>query len=76
MSNLPTRIGESPDEYNNEPVYYCKHCLSLKIIGVAGMDDAEYCDECGSTNIEQTSIEEWEKLYKEKHGMTYLENKY
>lgn len=76
MSNLPTRTGKSPDEYNQEPVYYCKHCLSLRIMGVASLDNAEYCDECGSTNIEQTSIEEWEKLYKEKHGMTYLENKY
>ena len=76
MSNLHIRTGKSPDEYNQEPVYYCKHCLSLKIIGVAGMDDAEYCDECGSTSIGQTSIEEWEKLYKDRHGIRYLENNY
>lgn len=76
MSNLSIETKKSPDEYNEELVYYCKHCLSLRVMGVTGMEDAEYCDECGSTNIEQTSIEEWEKLYKERHGMRYLENKY
>lgn len=76
MSNIHIRIERSPNEYNKEPVYYCKHCLSLKVMSVAGLSDAEYCDECGSTNIESTSIEEWETLYKEKHGMRYLDNKY
>lgn len=76
MSNLPTRTEKSPEDYNQEPVYYCKHCLSLKIMRVAGMEDAEYCDECGSTNIEQASIQEWEKMYKDKHGVSYLENTY
>ena len=76
MSNLPTRTEKSPEDYNQEPVYYCKHCLSLKIMRVADMEDAEYCDECGSTNIEQASIQEWEKRYKDKHGVSYLENTY
>lgn len=72
MNNLPTK----KEEYNSEPVYYCKHCLSLKVMGVAGIDDAEYCDECGSTNIGKASIEEWEKLYEERYGIKYLDNNY
>lgn len=38
------------------------------------MEDSDYCDECGSTNIEQCSIQEWEKLYKERYGHNFLEN--
>lgn len=52
-------------DYNKEPVYYCIHCLSLKIMKE---EDFDYCDECGSTDIAQTSIENWEKLYKEKYS--------
>lgn len=60
-------------EYNNEPVYYCKHCLSLKIRNVPMIEDSDYCDECGSTNIGQCSIEEWEKMYKERYGFKFLD---
>lgn len=77
MSNLLTRKEQLPkEEYNKLPVFYCRDCLSLAIRRVAGMEDACYCDECGSTNIAEASIEEWEALYKEKHGFTYLNNKY
>lgn len=37
------------------------------------MEDSDYCDDCGSTNIEQISIKEWEKLYEQKYGYSYLE---
>ena len=50
------------EDYNNEPVYYCRHCLSLKIKVVGGYD---FCDECGSTNITTAHIEDCEKLYEE-----------
>ena len=64
------------EEFNQEPVHYCKQCLSLKVMRVAGMDDAAYCDECGSTDIGEASIDEWRKLFREKHGFDYLENTY
>ena len=77
MSNLPTKTENSlKEEYNNIPVHYCKGCLSLKVMRVAGMEEACYCDDCGGTGIEQTSIEEWEQLYKKKHGFTYLNSTY
>jgi len=37
------------------------------------MKDSEYCDECGSTHIEQANIEEWESLYKAKYGRKLLD---
>lgn len=59
------------EDYNNEPVYYCRHCLSLKIKVVGGYD---FCDECGSTSIATTHIENWEKLYEERYGNKFLED--
>lgn len=77
MENLLTKT-EQPlkEEYDNIPVHYCKECLSLRVMRVAGRDDTTYCDECGGTNIEQINIKEWETLYKNKHGFTYLNNNY
>lgn len=61
------------NEFNTEPVFYCKHCLSLKIKAVPGMKDLDYCDECGATDIAQTDIETWRKMYREKFGFDYLD---
>lgn len=61
------------EEYNNEPVLYCAKCLSLRVMGVKGMQDSDYCDACGSTHIEQCHIEEWEELYKKRYGTRYLD---
>lgn len=43
--------------YDEEPVYYCSRCLSLRIIGDGYYD---YCDDCGSMNIKTCLIGEWE----------------
>lgn len=59
------------EEYNNLPVFYCKNCLSLNIKLV---ENSEFCDSCGSTEIETTDIEEWEKLYKKRYNKYYLDN--
>lgn len=56
-------------DYNEEPIFYCKHCLSLTIKAIENVD---YCDECGGTDIEKTDIYTWEKEYKEKYGVKYL----
>lgn len=71
MDNLS--IEKQHNEYNAEPVLYCKHCLSLKIRNIPNMEDSDYCDKCGSTDIEECSIEEWETLYKDKYGYNFLE---
>lgn len=77
MSNFPTRTEQcAKEEYNNIPVHYCRNCMSLRTMNVAGMQEACYCDECGSTDILEASIEEWDTLYKEKYGFNYLNNNY
>ena len=58
--------------YNDEPVFYCKSCLSLAVKTVASGLDLDYCDECGSTDIEQAHIEDWRRLYKERYGFDFL----
>ena len=70
MSN--SNKDRSQEDYNDEPVSFCKNCLSLKIRFVPSMSDSNYCDECGSTDIETCHINEWEALYKERYGHNYL----
>jgi hypothetical protein len=57
------------EDYNNEPVYYCKECLSLKI---RTLDVADYCDTCSSTEIGITDIFTWEKMYEQKYGKKFI----
>ena len=64
------------DEYNKEPVFYCTKCLSLKIRSVPYMTDSDYCDECGSTHVEQTQIEDWEQMYENRYGCKFLNKSY
>lgn len=63
------------EEYNNIPVYYCKHCLSLKIMD-AGLPDLLYCDDCSSAEVLSTHIQDWEDKYKQKYGFKFLEKNY
>lgn len=62
----------SKEEFNDEPVYFCKHCLSLTI---KSLGDYEFCDICGSTDILTTHINKWNSLYKDKYGVEYLKTK-
>lgn len=57
-------------KYNDIPVHYCTECLSLKVR--VYNEDMDYCEECGSTAIEETHISEWEKKYEEKYKQNYL----
>lgn len=67
-------MGYTKKEYNDVPVFYCNHCLSLNIKTLAEGSKLDYCDNCGSTDIAQAHIEEWENIYKERHGFKYLNN--
>lgn len=64
--------SNNQDIYNEEPVFYCKHCLSLKIRNETRLPDLDYCDECGSTDIETTNIHNWEDMYKQRYGFKFL----
>jgi hypothetical protein len=39
----------------------------------AGLQDLLYCDMCGSSEVESTDIEDWEKMYEGRYGFNYLE---
>lgn len=56
------------EDYNAEPVVYCKNCLSLRIMTLDNMD---YCDECGCTDLDTTDIVSWEKMYEKKYGKPF-----
>ena len=58
------------EDYNNEPVFFCSHCLSLKIINLN--ENISFCDECGNTEIKSTHINEWEDLYKLKYKKPFI----
>ncbi len=59
MDSLDTK-AYTKEDYNQEPVYYCVSCHSLKIRSLDG--ETDYCDNCGSTIIAQTDIETWKEL--------------
>lgn len=65
-------MDKSTEDYNEEPVLFCKECLSLK---VKNYGDIDYCEECGSTEIESSDIHTWEEKYKERYKKEYLSNK-
>lgn len=70
MVNMEELENYTIEDYNNEPVYYCKHCLSLKVKIVGGYD---FCDECGGTDINTAHIDDWDRLYEERYGHKFLE---
>ena len=61
--------NKTVQDFNDEPVLYCKRCLSLLIMEDECVGD--YCPECGSTDVGETQIEEWEKLYKKKYNKNF-----
>lgn len=60
------------EQYNDEPVFYCKNCLSLKIKTVVVNSDLDFCDDCGSTDVESAHIDDWKKLYRERYGFDFI----
>lgn len=62
---------EEKINYNDEPVFYCKKCLSLKIRVIGDLD---YCGQCGCTDIDKAHIKYWDTLYREKYGKPFINN--
>lgn len=57
------------NKYNAEPVYFCTHCLSLR---VKNCEEQDFCDNCSSTDIDKTNIRVWEQIYYKRYGKKYL----
>lgn len=64
---------QNTEEYDEEPVYYCKRCLSLNIRQILYVANMDYCEDCGAVDIGTASIEEWDNLYKEKYGISFMD---
>ena len=64
----PLKESQLNNPNNNEPVYYCKKCLSLhiQIIGQPE-DDNSVCVKCNRTDIGITDIFTWREMWKEKY---------
>lgn len=52
-------------DYNEEPVFYCEHCLSLAVMCDAPID---YCANCSSTEIRKCSLKEYDELHLKRFG--------
>ncbi len=63
------------DEYDSEPVYFCKRCLSLNIQKLPAMPKQYYCAECGNVELESADIETWKNLYKARYGKDYVKKR-
>lgn len=72
----------SKEEVNNEPVLFCKHCLSLNIKDYSGqtsedgieLKGTEFCDDCTSTDIAMLRLTQWENLYKIRYNKKFFSN--
>ena len=53
-------MEENKINYNDEPVFYCEHCLSLLVMCDAPID---YCANCSSTEINSCTLKEYDELY-------------
>lgn len=63
------------ESYDDEPVYYCKRCLSLNIRQMPCVKDQDYCGECWASEVGTASIEEWKEMYRKKYGHDYVEKR-
>jgi hypothetical protein len=65
--------NKNKEEYDAEPVEYCRRCLSLNI---QEEDDTIFCYDCGSqhiaTNYFKVNIKEWERLFYEEYGQPFI----
>ena len=67
------KIERGRKKWDDEPVLFCRNCLSLKILNTSNEGEGvDYCDECGSTLIGSTDIDKWKKLYRQKYNKDYV----
>lgn len=69
---------KNKSQYNDEPVEYCKVCLSLNIHTLTSgkdiTDDIAYCGDCGNSEVDSTHIVLHNRMYKEKYGKRYIDS--
>jgi hypothetical protein len=62
---------EKINDYDSEPIAFCANCLSLKIKHEDSID-MDYCSDCGSSEIMEAPVEQWEVMYEKKYGKKYV----
>ena len=65
-------VEERNQDYDSEPVRYCARCYSLKVKYEESVD-YECCGDCGSSDILEAPIEEWEKKYERRYGHKFTQ---
>lgn len=65
-------VEERNQDYDSEPVKYCARCYSLKIKYEESID-SECCGDCGSSDILEAPIKEWERRYERKYGHKFTQ---
>ena len=80
MKSLSERV--KMQDFNNEPICYCKTCLSIQIKTVKFPEgpngekrDVDYCLACSNTELAEAHITEWEDMYEERYGERFLDKK-
>ncbi len=63
-AHLPDKDTYTPAEIDSIDVFWCKHCLSLKIRRLNLSTNISYCDKCGNTDIIQGPLKSLELLKK------------
>jgi hypothetical protein len=61
-----------PKSYDDDPVYYCTRCLSLKIKPIPDIKGENYCCDCGTTLVSKTTIDKWKEMYRNRYGKDYI----
>ena len=65
-------LKKKKQDYDSEPVCYCSRCYSLKI-KYEDTIGADYCTDCGCSDISTAPIDRWEMLYERKYGHKFIE---
>lgn len=56
---------------DTDNVFYCKECLSLRIM--EGSGGLSYCDKCGGVDIGEIGFDEWDEAYEVRYGRRFLD---
>lgn len=59
-------------DYDEEPVTYCPKCYSLKIEH-EDITNTDCCMNCGCTEVKETDITTWERMYTRRYGHKFTE---
>lgn len=69
---MKTSDRNKNSDYDSEPVRYCPKCYSLKIRFEEAIG-TECCMDCGCSDIEETTISDWERLYEQRYGHKFVQ---